>query len=47
VARRVVMMDGGAIVFDGDPAQAMASPVVRERYLGAGFAAPADESGPA
>jgi len=37
VARRVVMMDGGAIVFDGDAAAAIASPLVRERYLGAGF----------
>lgn len=37
VARRVVMMDGGAIVFDGDAAEAIASPLVRERYLGAGF----------
>jgi ABC-type branched-subunit amino acid transport system ATPase component len=37
VARRVVMMDGGAIVFDGDTAAAIASPLVRERYLGAGF----------
>lgn len=36
-ARRVVMMDGGAIVFDGDAAGAIASPLVRERYLGAGF----------
>jgi ABC-type branched-subunit amino acid transport system ATPase component len=36
-ARRVVMMDGGAIVFDGDAAEAIASPLVRERYLGAGF----------
>jgi len=36
-ARRVVMMDGGAIVFDGDAAAAIASPLVRERYLGAGF----------
>lgn len=36
-ARRVVMMDGGAIVFDGDAATAIASPLVRERYLGAGF----------
>jgi ABC-type branched-subunit amino acid transport system ATPase component len=36
-ARRVVMMDGGAIVFDGDAAAAVASPLVRERYLGAGF----------
>jgi ABC-type branched-subunit amino acid transport system ATPase component len=37
-ASRVVMMDSGAIVFDGGPAEAMASPLVRERYLGAGFA---------
>jgi len=37
VADRVVMMDGGAIVFDGDAAAAIASPLVRERYLGAGF----------
>jgi ABC-type branched-subunit amino acid transport system ATPase component len=37
VAHRVVMMDGGAIVFDGDVAAAIASPLVRERYLGAGF----------
>ena len=36
-AGRVVMMDGGAIVFDGDAAAALASPLVRERYLGAGF----------
>lgn len=36
-ARRVVMMDGGAIVFDGDATAAIASPLVRERYLGAGF----------
>jgi len=36
-AGRVVMMDGGAIVFDGDTAEAIASPLVRERYLGAGF----------
>jgi ABC-type branched-subunit amino acid transport system ATPase component len=36
-AGRVVMMDGGAIVFDGDTAAAVASPLVRERYLGAGF----------
>jgi ABC-type branched-subunit amino acid transport system ATPase component len=36
-AGRVVMMDGGAIVFDGDTAGAIASPLVRERYLGAGF----------
>ena len=38
VASRVVMMDSGAIVFDGSAAEAMASPLVRERYLGAGFA---------
>jgi ABC-type branched-subunit amino acid transport system ATPase component len=37
-ASRVVMMDSGAIVFDGGAAEAMASPLVRERYLGAGFA---------
>jgi ABC-type branched-subunit amino acid transport system ATPase component len=36
-ARRVVMMDGGAIVFDGGAAEAIASPLVRERYLGTGF----------
>ena len=36
-ARRVVMMDGGTIVFDGGAAEAIASPLVRERYLGAGF----------
>ena len=37
-ASRVVMMDSGAIVFDGGPAEAMASSLVRDRYLGAGFA---------
>jgi len=37
VARRVVMMDGGAIVFDGGTAEAISSPLIRERYLGAGF----------
>jgi len=42
-ARRVVMMDGGRIVFDGRAADAIASPLVRERYLGAGF----DRVGPA
>jgi ABC-type branched-subunit amino acid transport system ATPase component len=42
-AGRVVMMDGGAIVFDGDAAGAIASPLVRERYLGAGF----DQANPA
>jgi ABC-type branched-subunit amino acid transport system ATPase component len=36
-ASRVVMMDGGQIVFDGSSAAAIASPLVRERYLGAGF----------
>jgi ABC-type branched-subunit amino acid transport system ATPase component len=36
-ANRVVMMDSGSIVFDGGAAEAMASPLVRERYLGAGF----------
>ena len=46
-AKRVVMMDDGAIVFDGTPAQAMASPLVRERYLGAGFPAPRDFPAPA
>jgi ABC-type branched-subunit amino acid transport system ATPase component len=51
-ARRVIMMDGGAVVFDGNAAQAIASPLVRERYLGAGFdqvtpaqAGPAEQDG--
>jgi ABC-type branched-subunit amino acid transport system ATPase component len=33
-ASRVVMLDEGAIVFDGSAPEAMASAVVRERYLG-------------
>jgi ABC-type branched-subunit amino acid transport system ATPase component len=37
-ASRVVMMDSGAIVFDGGAAEALTSPLVRERYLGPGFA---------
>lgn len=43
-ASRVVMMDSGTIVFDGGAAEAMATPLVRERYLGAGFA---EGTGPA
>jgi len=33
-AERVVMLDSGVIVFDGTAAEALASPVVKERYLG-------------
>jgi len=47
VASRVVMMDGGVVVFDGEAAQAMTSEVVRERYLGAGFGAAPEGSGQA
>jgi branched-chain amino acid transport system ATP-binding protein len=37
VATRVVMLDAGRLVFDGTAEETVASPVVRERYLGAGF----------
>ncbi|GBD40684.1 Lipopolysaccharide export system ATP-binding protein LptB [bacterium HR39] len=38
-ARRVVVLDSGRIVFEGTPAEARASPVVREVYMGAEEAA--------
>jgi branched-chain amino acid transport system ATP-binding protein len=44
-ASRVVMMDGGRIVFDGGSAEAIASPLVRERYLGSGFGPPKAAAG--
>ena len=34
VAKRVVMMDSGRIVFDGNVNEALESPIVREGYLG-------------
>lgn len=34
VAKRVVMMDSGRIVFDGSVNEALESPIVREGYLG-------------
>lgn len=37
VATRVVMLDAGQLIFDGTPRATVESPVVRERYLGAGF----------
>ncbi len=37
VAKSVVMMDAGKVVFTGSPAEALSSEVVRERYLGSGF----------
>ncbi|MHB1503969.1 MAG: ABC transporter ATP-binding protein [Acidimicrobiales bacterium] len=36
VATRVVMLDSGRMIFDGTASEALGSPVVRERYLGAG-----------
>lgn len=33
---RVVLMDRGRVLFDGDPAECMASPQMREVYFGAG-----------
>ena len=37
VAKSVVMMDAGKVVFTGSPSEALSSEVVRERYLGSGF----------
>jgi len=37
VARRVVFMEAGTVIFDGDTAGALRSDVVRHGYLGVGF----------
>ena len=38
VCRRLVVLDGGAVIADGDPRNVMANPAVREAYLGSGGA---------
>ncbi len=45
VARRVVMLDSGVIVFDGPTDAALASPIVKERYLGKELANVGSSSG--
>ncbi len=46
VAKSVVMMDAGKVVFTGTPSEALSSEVVRERYLGSGFEATSLLNGP-
>jgi branched-chain amino acid transport system ATP-binding protein len=46
LADRVIVLHNGALVADGDPATIIASPIVREAYLGVDFLdAPGDRSG--
>jgi branched-chain amino acid transport system ATP-binding protein len=42
VCRRIAVLNAGAIVSDGAPAQVMADPIVREAYVGDGGAVHAD-----
>ncbi|MGP0089237.1 MAG: ABC transporter ATP-binding protein [Xanthobacteraceae bacterium] len=42
VCRRLVVLNAGEVVGDGNPPQVMADPIVREAYVGDGMAAHAD-----
>ena len=46
LADRVIVLHNGRLVADGDPATVMASPIVREAYLGGEIGGPIEASSP-